>query len=175
MSQLKKIVTPLDNKAVLDLHAGDEALISGVVYSARDQAHKRLCEQIAAGKPLPFNLDGAMIYYMGPTPAAPGRVIGSAGPTTSMRMDAFAPVLFEHGLKATIGKGYRGRQVQESLVKFKAVHFSAMGGFGALLSEHITASEIIAYDDLGPEAIRRLVFEQFPAIVAYDSYGKTVY
>ncbi len=170
-----RIKTPLDDEVVLGLKAGDEVLLSGVVYSGRDMAHKRLCEAIASGQPLPLNLAGAVIYYVGPTPAPEGKPIGSAGPTTSSRMDAFSPILYEHGLKASIGKGYRGPQVREALQKFKAVHFSAVGGAGALLSKHITGSEVIAYADLGTEAIRQMEFADFPVIVAYDSHGKTIY
>lgn len=149
--------------------------LNGVVYAARDQAHRRLCALLEAGQPLPFDLKGAVIYYVGPTPAAPGRVIGSAGPTTSARMDAFAPALFQAGLKGTIGKGYRSKEVQQALRQYRAVHFSAMGGFGALLSRHITASRVVAYEELGPEAVRELVLEDFPAVVAYDCFGNSVY
>lgn len=171
----KKLVTPLTETAVADLRAGDEVLVSGVVYAARDQAHKRLCALLEAGRELPVDLSGAAIYYVGPTPAGAGQVIGSAGPTTSSRMDAFTPALLAAGVRATIGKGYRGAEVQAALVRYRAVHLAAMGGFGALLSKHITASEVVAYEDLGAEAIRRLVFEDFPAVVAYDIYGNTVY
>lgn len=175
MEQKKRIQTPLDDPIVRQLHAGDEVFISGAVLTARDQAHKRLCELIAAGKKLPVELKGAIIYFVGPTPAAPGRVIGAAGPTTSARMDGFSPLLFEQGLKATIGKGYRNQAVRDALVKYGGVHFAALGGAGALLSKHIIASEIVAYEDLGTEAIRRLTFDNFPAVVAYDCYGQTVY
>lgn len=175
MEKDKKITTPLTDEQIRILRAGDQVLISGIVYGARDQAHKRLCELLDCGKKLPFALSGAVIYYVGPTPATGGRVIGSAGPTTSMRMDPFTPALMKAGLKGTIGKGYRGPQVQEAMVQYGAVHFAAMGGFGALLSKYITASRIVAYEDLGTEAIRELVFEDFPAVVAYDCYGKTVY
>lgn len=175
MEQEKRIQTPLTDEAVRDLRAGDEVLISGTVLAARDQAHKRLCELIETGQPLPVDLEGQMIYYVGPTPAAPGRVIGAAGPTTSMRMDAFSPMLFAHGLKATLGKGYRGKAVQEAMVRYGAVHLATLGGAGALLSKHITASEIVAYEDLGTEAIRRLTFKDFPAVVAYDVHGNSVY
>ena len=138
-------------------------------------AHKRLCQAIDAGKELPFNLDGAIIYFVGPTPARPGRVIGAAGPTTSSRMDPFSPKLIAKGLKAMIGKGYRSPEVREALKKYGAVHLSAVGGAGALLSRHIVAAEIIAYEDLGTEAIGKLQVVDFPAIVAYDSYGNSVY
>ena len=175
MDKKIRLNTPLSDKAIASLRAGDEVLISGAVYGARDQAHKRLCGLLDAGKNLPIDLAGAAVYYVGPTPAHEGRVIGSAGPTTSTRMDPFTPALLARGLKATIGKGYRGPEVQEAMVKYKAVHLATMGGFGALLAKHITASEIIAYEDLGTEAIRRLVFEDFPAVVAYDIHGNTVY
>lgn len=166
---------PLNEQDVRDLRAGDEVLISGVVYTARDMAHKRLCAAIDAGRTLPFKLQGAIIYFVGPTPARPGRVIGAAGPTTASRMDAFSPKLIAHGLKAMIGKGYRNDQVREALKKYGAVHLSAIGGAGALLSKHINAAKIIAYEDLGPEAIRELQVVDFPAIVAYDSAGNSVY
>ncbi len=166
---------PLTEAGVRSLKAGDEVEINGVVYAARDMAHKRLCESIEAGRKLPFELEGAIIYFLGPTPARPGRVIGAAGPTTSSRMDAFSPKLIANGLRAMIGKGYRGRQVREALKKYGAVHLSTIGGAGALLSKHIVAAEVIAYEDLGTEAIRKLVVVDFPAIVAYDSHGNTVY
>ncbi|HOK67621.1 MAG TPA: Fe-S-containing hydro-lyase [Anaerohalosphaeraceae bacterium] len=170
-----RIQTPLKDEQISRLRAGDWVRLNGVVYAARDQAHRRLCALLEAGQPLPFDLKGAVIYYVGPTPAAPGRVIGSAGPTTSARMDAFAPALFQAGLKGTIGKGYRSKEVQQALRQYRAVHFSAMGGFGALLSKHIAASRVVAYEELGPEAIRELVLEDFPAVVAYDCFGNSVY
>lgn len=175
MAQEKRIQAPLTDETVAQLHAGDEVLISGTVLAARDQAHKRLCALIEAGQPLPVDLTGQVIYYVGPTPAAEGRVIGAAGPTTSSRMDAFSPMLFAQGLKATLGKGYRGQTVRDAMVQYGGVHFATLGGAGALLSKHITASEIIAYEDLGTEAIRRLTFKDFPAIVAYDTCGNSVY
>jgi len=169
------LCTPLDDRVVERLRAGDEVLVSGAVYAARDQAHKRLCELIEQGRPLPFDLTGAIIYFVGPTPARPGQVIGAAGPTTSSRIDAFSPALYAHGLRATIGKGYRSQQVRQALQQYKAVHFSTLGGAGALLSKHIVSSELVAYEELGAEAIRRLEFREFPAVVAYDMYGKSVY
>jgi fumarate hydratase subunit beta len=175
MGQAKKLRTPLSEADVRKLSAGDEVLISGVVYGARDMAHKRLCQAIEAGEKLPFKLEGVIIYFVGPTPAQPGRVIGAAGPTTSSRMDAFSPRLIANGVKAMIGKGYRGDDVREALKKYCAVHLSAVGGAGALLSKHIAASEVIAYEDLGTEAIRKLEVVDFPAIVAYDCHGKSVY
>jgi fumarate hydratase subunit beta len=175
MSEIKKLQPPLTDADVLALKAGDEVSISGVIYSARDIAHKRLCEAINAGKELPFELEGAIIYFVGPTPAWPGRVIGAAGPTTSSRMDAFSPKLIAKGLKATIGKGYRNDTVREALKQYGAVHLSAIGGAGALLSKHVIAAEVIAYEDLGAEAVRKLEVIDFPAVVAYDSYGNSVY
>ena len=175
MANIIKIQTPLSNSIVEMLKAGDKVAISGTVYTARDQAHKKMCELIVAGKPLPIDLAGAVIYFVGPTPAAEGKVIGSAGPTTSSRMDAFSPKLIEAGLKGMIGKGYRGDKVRQALKKYKALHFAAIGGAGALLSKHIISAEIVAYEELGTEAIRRLVFEEFPATVAYDSNGGDVY
>jgi fumarate hydratase subunit beta len=138
-------------------------------------AHKRLCEAVDAGQKLPFELEGAVIYFVGPSPAQPGRVIGAAGPTTSSRMDAFSPKLIAGGLRAMIGKGYRGQQVREALKKYGAVHLSTIGGAGALLSRYIVSAEVIAYNDLGTEAVRKLEVADFPAIVAYDCYGNSVY
>jgi fumarate hydratase subunit beta len=183
MGRTKKLRPPLNEADVRLLKAGDEVLINGVIYTARDMAHKRLCRSISArgwltpeaGEGLPFELDGAVIYFVGPTPPRPGRVIGAAGPTTSSRMDAFGPILIANGLRATIGKGYRNNEVREALKKYGAVHLSAIGGAGALLSKHITSAEIIAYEDLGTEAIRKLEVVDFPAIVAYDAYGVSIY
>jgi fumarate hydratase subunit beta len=170
-----KINTPLTDNIVRTLKAGDEVAISGTIYTARDAAHKRLCELIAQGKELPVSLAGQVIYFVGPTPARQGQVIGSAGPTTSARMDKFSPVLLDAGLKGMIGKGYRGEAVRESLKKNCAVHFAALGGAGALLSQYIISAEVVAYEDLGTEAIRKLELKDFPAIVAYDSFGNTVF
>ena len=175
MSKMKKLQTPLSEADVRMLKAGDEVLVSGMIYTARDMAHKRLCEAIEAGDELPFALEGAIIYFVGPTPARPGRVIGAAGPTTSSRMDPFSPKLIAKGLKAMLGKGYRGDEVRDALKKYGAVHLSTIGGAGALLSQHIVAAEVLAYEDLGTEAIRELQVVDFPAIVAYDCYGNTVY
>jgi fumarate hydratase subunit beta len=175
MSQTKKLQPPLTDSIVRSLKVGDEVLISGLIYTARDMAHKRLCEAMEAGKKLPFELEGAVIYFVGPTPARPGRVIGSAGPTTSSRMDSFSPMLVAKGLKAMIGKGYRSIEVRDALKKYGAVHLSAIGGAGALLSKHIVSAEVTAYEDLGTEAIRKLQVVDFPAIVAYDSHGNTIY
>ncbi|MCE5187241.1 MAG: FumA C-terminus/TtdB family hydratase beta subunit [Planctomycetaceae bacterium] len=175
MSAQVHIQTPLTDELIARLHAGDEVLISGVVLTARDQAHKRLCTCLEQGRPLPVELRGSVIYFVGPTPALPGKIIGAAGPTTSSRMDAFTPALLAGGLKGTIGKGYRSRAVRDAIVQYKAVHFSALGGAAALLNRYITDCRVIAYHDLGPEAIHQLKFHQFPAVVAYDSYGNSVY
>jgi fumarate hydratase subunit beta len=172
---VKKLQPPLTDSDVRLLKAGDGISISGVIYTARDMAHKRLCRSIDAGEDLPFELEGAIIYFVGPTPARPGRVIGAAGPTTSSRMDAFSPKLLAGGLKAMIGKGYRGVEVRDALKKYGAVHLSTIGGAGALLSKHIVSAEVIAYEDLGTEAVRKLQVVDFPAVVAYDSYGNTIY
>jgi fumarate hydratase subunit beta len=174
-SEPVRLQTPLSEQDVRTLEAGQEVLISGLVYGARDMAHKRLCESVEKGEQLPFELAGAVIYFLGPTPARPGRVIGSAGPTTASRMDRFSPVLIEHGLRAMIGKGYRDGTVREALVKYGAVHLAAIGGAGALLSKKITEAEVIAYEDLGTEAIRRLRVVDFPAIVVFDSHGNSAY
>ncbi len=175
MSEIIKLQTPLSDAVVKSLKAGDEVEITGVVYTARDVAHKRLCQLIDAGDDLPMDLAGQVIYFVGPTPARDGAAIGAAGPTTSSRMDAFSPKLIKAGLKGMIGKGYRGREVRDALKEHGAIHFATIGGAGALLSKHITAAEIVAYDDLGTEAIRRLEVLDFPAVVAYDSHGQSVY
>ena len=175
MNEIKKLQPPLTEADVRSLKAGDEVSITGVIYTARDMAHKRLCEAIDVGAELPFALEGAIIYFVGPTPARPGRVIGAAGPTTSSRMDAFSPKLIANGLRAMIGKGYRGDKVRDALKKYGAVHLTAIGGAGALLSQHIVAAEVIAYKDLGAEAIRKLQVVDFPAIVGYDAVGNGVY
>jgi fumarate hydratase subunit beta len=176
MTALPKIIRPpLNDEIIRSFKAGDEVLITGTIYTARDMAHKRLCEAIDKGMALPFEIKGAIIYFCGPTPAPPGRPIGSAGPTTSSRMDPFSPKLIAAGLKAMLGKGYRNQAVRDALKQHCAVHLSTIGGAGALLAKHIAAAEVIAYEDLGPEAIRRLEVVDFPAIVAYDCYGSTVY
>ena len=175
MAGVIKLRTPLSAENVRSLRAGEEVEISGVIYTARDMAHKGLCESINAGEKLPFELEGAVIYFCGPTPARPGRVIGAASPTTSSRMDAFSPMLIAKGLRAMIGKGCRGNEVRKALKKYGAIHLSAIGGAGALLSKHIVSAEVIAYQDLGTEAIRKLEVVDFPAIVAYDANGNSVY
>ena len=170
-----RLETPLSKSDVLKLKAGDEVLINGYIYTARDIAHKRLCDLIDSGGKVPIELEGAIIYFVGPTPARPGKVIGSAGPTTSSRMDAYSPKLIAKGLRAMIGKGYRGQQVRQAMQKYGAVHLAAIGGAGALLSKHIVSAQVIAYDDLDAEAIRKLRVVDFPAVVAYDANGKTIY
>jgi len=171
----KKIATPLTDEVVESLKAGDNILITGVIYSARDAAHKRLCDLIAKGEPLPLDIKGQTIYFMGPSPAKPGQVIGSAGPTTSGRMDAYSPTLIAHGLKGMIGKGTRGADVVEAMKKHKAVYFAATGGAAALISKSIKKADIVAYEDLGAEAIRRLEVVDFPCIVAQDCHGQNLY
>ena len=169
------ITTPLTRDKVKELKAGDSCLISGVIYTARDAAHKRLCELVAAGKELPMDVADSIIYFVGPTPAKPGQAIGSAGPTTSYRMDAYSPILIEQGLTGMIGKGKRGPEVIDAMKKHGAVYFGAIGGCGALLSECIKEAEIVAYEDLGAEAIRRLVVKDFPVVVIIDSEGNNLY
>jgi len=175
MNATKKLQPPLTVADVRSLEAGERVSITGTVYTARDMAHRRLCELIDAGRELPFELEGAIIYFAGPTPARPGRVIGAAGPTTSSRMDAFSPRLIARGLRAMIGKGYRGAEVRDALKEHGAVHLSTIGGAGALLSKQIVSAEVIAFEDLGAEAIRKLNVVDFPTVVAYDTYGQSVY
>ncbi|MBM4448109.1 MAG: Fe-S-containing hydro-lyase [Chloroflexi bacterium] len=166
---------PLDRKTIKELTAGTPVLISGTVYTARDAAHKRLIEALKRRETLPFPLKGQTIYYTGPSPARPGRVIGSAGPTTSGRMDIYTPRLLSAGLKAMIGKGQRSAEVRAALQKYKAIYFIAIGGAGALLAQAIKKATVVAYDDLGPEAVRELTVENFPAIVANDIYGNDLF
>ncbi|MBN1505346.1 MAG: fumarate hydratase C-terminal domain-containing protein [Sedimentisphaerales bacterium] len=166
---------PLSEAQMRRLRAGEEVTISGTLYTARDVAHRRLCEALDRGEELPIPLDGAVLYFVGPTPARPGAVIGAAGPTTSARMDPFSPTLIARGLRATIGKGYRNREVRDALRRHGAAHLATLGGAGALLSRHITRAEVVAYEDLGTEAIRRLEVIDFPAVVAYDATGASVY
>lgn len=170
-----KLSVPFLDESHLNLKAGDRVLLSGTLYAARDAAHKRMAEALNRGDALPIEISSQVIYYVGPTPAKPGHAIGSAGPTTSGRMDAYTPALLDLGLKGMIGKGYRSSEVIESIQKNKAVYFAAIGGTGALLARSIKAVEVVAYEDLGPEAIRRLVIENFPAIVIHDSQGNDWY
>ncbi len=172
---VKRITTPLTDEVVEDLRAGDRVLITGYLYTARDAAHKRMVESIERGEPIPVDLRGQVIYYVGPTPPKPGQVIGSAGPTTAIRMDKYVEPLLRLGLKGMIGKGYRSPQVRDLLKKYKAVYFAAVGGVAVLLKRHIKSSELIAYEDLGTEAIRRLYVEDFPVIVANDMYGGDIF
>ncbi len=167
--------TPLSDQDVEKLRMGDRVLFDGVVYTARDAAHRRLVDLIKEGKELPFDLSGQVIYYVGPSPARPGHVIGSAGPTSSYRMDPSSPYLIAKGLKGMVGKGPRSQGVVDAMMKYKCVYFATVGGAGALLAKAIKKSEVIAYEDLGPEAIRRLEVEDFPAIVAQDVYGGNLY
>ncbi|MCI9563234.1 MAG: Fe-S-containing hydro-lyase [Oscillospiraceae bacterium] len=169
------IKTPLSREQARQLKAGDSCLISGVIYTARDAAHKRLCELAEQGKPLPVDMKDAVIYYVGPTPARPGEAIGSAGPTTSYRMDAYSPLLISLGETGMIGKGKRGPEVIAAMKEHGAVYFGAIGGCGALLSQCVKKAEIVAYEDLGAEAIRRLEVEDFPVIVVIDSRGNNLY
>lgn len=171
----RTVTTPLDSETVKSLNAGDRVLLSGVIYTARDAAHKRLIQMLEAGGELPFSLEGQVIYYVGPCPAKPGQVIGSAGPTTSGRMDAYAPALLDRGLKGMIGKGLRKQEVIESIIRNNAVYFAAIGGAGALLAESITCAEIIAFPELGAEAVYKLHVEDFPATVVIDSKGNNLY
>jgi len=171
----KKITLPLDDQAIESLKAGDQVFISGVMYSARDAAHKRLIEALERGDELPFDISGQTVYYMGPSPAKPGQVIGAAGPTTSGRMDSYSPRLIASGLKGMIGKGSRSPEVKEAIRKHKAIYFAAIGGAGALIARSIKRAEVVAYEDLGAEAIMRLEVEDFPAIVVNDAYGGDLY
>ncbi len=170
-----QLTTPLTDEAIARLRAGDNVSITGTLYTARDAAHKRLVALIEQGQELPFDIRGQIIYYVGPAPAPPGRPIGSAGPTTSYRMDSYAPVLIERGLKAMIGKGNRSGPVKEAMVKYGAVYLAAIGGAAALLAKCVKESEVVAYEDLGPEAIRRLAVEEFPATVINDVRGGDLY
>ncbi|MDL2247110.1 Fe-S-containing hydro-lyase [Bacteroides sp. OttesenSCG-928-J23] len=169
------ITTPFTDEEIKNLNAGDMVYLSGVVYTARDAAHKRMCEYLDAGKAMPFDFAGAAIYYAGPCPPKPGKPIGSVGPTTSGRMDLYAPRLMEQGLKVMIGKGFRSAEVIESIVKHSGIYFAAIGGAAALMGKCVESAEVIAFEDLGTEAVRRLVVKELPVIVAIDSRGKNVY
>jgi fumarate hydratase subunit beta len=171
----KHITMPFDPEEAASLTAGDLVYLTGTVYTARDAAHKRMIDTLAAGKPLPIDIEGNVIYYMGPSPAREGRVIGSAGPTTSSRMDPYTPTLLDLGLAGMIGKGKRSPTVKQSMIRNGAVYFAAIGGAGALLSRSIVAAKLVAYEDLGTEAIRRLEIRDFPAIVVIDSRGNDLY
>lgn len=169
------IKAPVTREEAVNLQAGDYVYLTGTIYTARDAAHKRMKETLDRNDPLPFDIKGSMIYYMGPSPAREGRPIGSAGPTTASRMDKYTPELLDLGMGGMIGKGKRSKEVIEAIVRNKAVYFASVGGAGALLSKCITASEVIAYEDLGTEAIRRLEIKDFPVIVVIDSQGNNLY
>jgi fumarate hydratase subunit beta len=175
MAQVKKITTPLTDEVLKSLKIGDKVAITGTIYSARDAAHKKLVDLIQNGEDLPFDLPGQSIYYVGPAPAKPGYAVGAAGPTTSGRMDAYTPLLIAHGLKGMIGKGPRSESVKQAMKKYGAVYFAAVGGAGALISKSITKVDVIAYPELGAEAIRRMEVKDFPAIVAIDASGNDLY
>ncbi|MCE5322983.1 Fe-S-containing hydro-lyase [bacterium] len=170
-----RLTTPLEDDVIDNLKAGDHVLLSGIVYTARDAAHARLVELLRQGKPLPFDIRGQVIYYVGPTPAKPGRTIGSAGPTTSGRMDSFTPELLEAGLKGMIGKGQRDQRVVDAIKEHKAVYFAATGGAAAMLAKRVISCEVIAYEDLGCEAIRKLEVKDLPLIVINDCHGRDFY
>lgn len=171
----KRITAPITKEQIKELHAGDNVLISGVIYTARDAAHERMTRQYKEGIPFPIELEGQIIYYAGPCPAKPGEVIGSCGPTTAGRMDAYAPMLLDHGLSVMIGKGARNEAVVDAMKRNGALYLGAIGGAGALIAGAIKEAEVIAYDDLGTEAIRRLVVEDFPATVLIDCEGNDLY
>lgn len=172
---MKVLQAPLNGEDIIELNMGEEVLVQGSIYAARDAAHRLLVESYQRGEELPFDLEGQIIYYTGPCPAAPGRIIGSAGPTTSGRMDTYTPLLLEKGLKAMIGKGTRSPEVIKSIQKYGAVYLATVGGAGAYLARRIKAVETIAYPELGPEALLRLEVEDFPCIVAIDARGKNIY
>lgn len=175
MSKEYRLNAPLRDEDVRQLRVGDRVLLSGIIYTARDAAHKKLVQALDEGRDLPFPLQGAVIYYVGPSPAPEGRPIGSAGPTTSYRMDSYAPRLHGLGLKATIGKGRRNQAVRDALQAHNGVYFGATGGAGALLSQRIEAAKVIAFEDLGPEAVRELVVRDFPLLVVNDAHGGELY
>ena len=175
MKQRKVINTPFTDGSIKELKAGDMAYISGTIYTARDAAHKKMCELLDEGRPMPFDFTGAAIYYAGPCPPKPGKPIGSVGPTTSGRMDLYAPKLMEQGLKVMIGKGLRSEEVIDAIVKHGGVYFAAIGGAAALMGKSVESAEVIAFDELGTEAVRRLVVRELPVIVAIDSQGNNMY
>jgi len=172
---VKNIFLPLTEKTLEELKAGDNLLLSGVLYVARDAAHRRMIDTLDRGEPLPFDIKGQTLYYMGPSPAPPGRIIGSAGPTTSTRMDSYTPRLLAAGLKGMIGKGVRSKEVKDVMKKHRAVYLAAIGGIGALISKSIIKSEVVAYADLGPEAVLRLEVKDFPVTVINDIHGGDLY
>lgn len=172
---MKRITLPIDNETIESLKSGDIVLLTGTLYTARDAAHKRLVAALEAGEPLPFPLENAAVYYVGPSPARPGRPIGAAGPTTAARMDPYAEVLIPAGLKVMIGKGQRSEQIKELIAKHKGLYLTATGGVAALIARAVKSCELIAYPDLGPEAVYRLEVEDFPAVVAYDCHGNDLF
>ena len=172
---MRRITLPLDEETALSLKAGDAVALNGFVYTARDAAHKRLKDMMDKGEPLPFELKDAVIYYVGPTPARPGQVIGSAGPTTSSRMDPYVPEFMEHGMKAMIGKGRRSAEVRQAIMKHHGIYFIAAGGAGALLAKAIVSRETVAFDDLLAEAVTRLTLQDFPCFVGIDCEGNDIY
>jgi len=169
------ITTPISPEIIKSLKAGDNVTLTGVIYTGRDAAHKRMCLALENGEKIPFDIENQIIYYVGPCPAKPGKVIGSCGPTTSYRMDAYAPKLIKLGLKGMIGKGLRNKEVKDACKKYGCIYFGAIGGAGALLSEHVKKSEIVAYEDLGTEAVRKLTVEDFPVTVIIDYMGNDIY
>jgi len=169
------ITTPISPEIIKSLKAGDNVTLTGVIYTGRDAAHKRMCMALENGEKIPFDIENQIIYYVGPCPAKPGKVIGSCGPTTSGRMDAYAPKLIKLGLKGMIGKGLRNKEVKDACKKYGCIYFGAIGGAGALLSEHVKKSEIVAYEDLGTEAVRKLTVEDFPVTVIIDYMGNDIY
>jgi fumarate hydratase subunit beta len=175
MATEHRVVTPLTDEHVMKMKAGDVVFITGIIYTGRDAAHKRMFEALDKGEPLPFDIRGALIYYVGPAPAPPGRPIGSCGPTTSYRMDTYAPRLHSLGLKGTIGKGKRNDEVKEAMKKYKAVYLAATGGAGALLSLRVQEAKVVAYEDLGPEAVMELKVKDFPLLVINDAFGGELY
>jgi fumarate hydratase subunit beta len=170
-----RLTTPLNKEDTKKLKSGDTVLLSGIIYSARDAAHKRLVDLLAEGKELPFDLEGSVIYFVGPTPPKPGDPIGSAGPTTSYRMDAYSPTILKNGSLGMIGKGKRNQEVKDACKKYSGIYFGATGGAGALIGKRIKSAEVIAYPELGPEAIRKLEVEDFPVTVINDTYGSDLY
>ncbi|MBR6533087.1 MAG: Fe-S-containing hydro-lyase [Clostridia bacterium] len=172
---MKKIMLPLTDETVCSLKTGDRVLLSGYIYTSRDAGHKRMCEALEKGEKLPFEIENSVIYYVGPTPAKDGQIIGSAGPTTSGRMDKYAPVLMQKGLRGMIGKGERSDQVVKAIKEYKCVYFGAIGGAGALLSQCVKSNESVAYEDLGAEALRKLYVEDMPLTVIIDSFGNNIY
>lgn len=175
MAEVIRLETPLTQEKVAQLKSGDNVLISGVIYTGRDAAHKKMVDALASGDALPFDVKDQVIFFVGPTPPKPGQVIGSSGPTTSYRMDAYSPTLIEQGLTGMIGKGLRSKEVIAAMKKYGAVYFGAIGGSGALLAKRIVAAEVIAYPELGPEAVRRLEVRDFPVMVIIDHEGNNLY